>query len=125
LIVASDHGAEPTSDAMNPDRTARSGEHGPQARGVLFILGPHVKRGFVLARGTPYDLMPTLAWLLGLPVADDLPGKPFTEAFEEDFVRSHPVTRIPTYGPRPTGPLLPSPADEEMLKSLRNLGYIQ
>jgi hypothetical protein len=125
LIVASDHGAEPTSDAMNPDRTARSGEHGPQARGVLFILGPHVKQGFVLPRGTPYDLMPTLAWLLGLPVADDLPGKPFTEAFEDGFVRSHPVTRIPTYGPRPTGPLLPSPADEEMLKSLRNLGYIQ
>jgi arylsulfatase A-like enzyme len=125
LIVASDHGAEPTAEAMDPDRTLRPGEHGPLARGVLFILGPHVKRGAVLPRGTPYDLMPTLAWLLGLPIAADLPGKPLTEAFEEDFVQSHPVTRVPTYGVRPTGPLLASPSDEEMLKSLKNLGYIQ
>lgn len=125
LIVASDHGAEPTSHAQDPAYTGRPGEHGPQAKGVLFILGPHVKPGTVLPRGTPYDLMPTLAWLLGLPLADDLPGKPLTEAFEEGFVRSHPRTRIPTYGPRPTGPLLPSPQDEEMLKSLKNLGYIQ
>ena len=125
LIVASDHGAEPTPYAQDPAYKGRPGEHGPSAKGVLFILGPHVKPGTVLPRGTPYDLMPTLAWLLGLPIADDLPGKPLTEAFEESFVQSHPMTRIPTYGPRPTGPLLPSPQDEEMLKSLKNLGYIQ
>jgi hypothetical protein len=125
LIVASDHGAEPSPNAMDPAYEGRSGEHTQTAKGVLFILGPHVKPGTVLPRGTPYDLMPTLSWLLGLPVADDLQGKPFTEAFEEGFVQSHPLKHIPTYGPRPTGPLLPSPQDEEMLKSLKNLGYIQ
>ena len=125
LIVASDHGAEPTPHAKDPEHTGRPGEHGPGAVGVLFIAGPHVKRGFVLPRGTPYDIMPTLAWLLGLPLADELPGKPLTEAFDESFVRTQAVRRVPTYGARPTGPLLPSPADEEMLKSLKNLGYIQ
>jgi arylsulfatase A-like enzyme len=125
LIVASDHGAEPAPDAQDPARTGRPGEHGPAAVGVFFIVGPHVKPGTVLPRGTPYDIMPTLAWLLGLPLADDLPGKPFTEAFEESFVQSKPATRVPTYGVRPTGPLLPSSSDPEMLKSLRNLGYIQ
>lgn len=125
LIVASDHGAEPTPYAADPARTDRPGEHGPGALGVLFIAGPHVKKGFVLPRGTPYDIMPTLAWLLGLPLADELPGKPLTEAFDESFVRTQPVRRVPTYGARPMGPLLPSPADEEMLKSLKNLGYIQ
>jgi hypothetical protein len=125
LLVASDHGAEPTPYAADPAYQGRPGEHGPQAKGVLFLLGPHVKPGTVLPRGSVYDLMPTLSWLLGLPVADDLPGKPLTEAFDEEFVRGHPIKRIPTYGPRPTGPLLPSPQDEEMLKSLKNLGYIQ
>jgi arylsulfatase A-like enzyme len=125
LIVASDHGAEPAPDAMNPERTGRPGEHGPGAVGVLFVLGPHVKKGTVLPRGTPYDIMPTLSWLLGLPLADELPGKPLTEAFEDGFVQSQKVTRVPTYGLRPTGPLLPSPSDPEMLKSLKNLGYIQ
>jgi arylsulfatase A-like enzyme len=125
LIVASDHGAEPSPDAADPKRTGRPGEHGPHALGVLFILGPHVKPGSVLPRGTPYDVMPTLAWLLGLPLADDLPGKPLTEAFDASFVRGQPARRVATYGLRPTGPLLPSASDPEMLKSLRNLGYIQ
>lgn len=125
LIVASDHGAEPSPDAGDPARTGRSGEHTASAKGVLFFLGPHVRPGQILERGTPYDLMPTLAWLLGLPLSQELPGRPLTEAFEADFVRSLPVRRVPSYGPRPPGPLLPSTADPEILESLRSLGYIQ
>jgi hypothetical protein len=78
-----------------------------------------------LRQATPYDLMPTMAWLLGLPISAKLPGRPLTEAFEEDFVRSRPISTVPRYGPRPLGPLLPSPEDSEMLRSLKNLGYIQ
>lgn len=52
-------------------------------------------------------------------------GRPLTAAFEEAFVRSKPLRTVDTYGPRPREPLLPSPEDEEMLRSLRNLGYIQ
>lgn len=125
LIVASDHGAEPSPDAGDPARTGRSGEHTPGAKGVLFLRGPHVRAGQVLERGTPYDLMPTLAWLLGLPLSRELPGSPLAEAFEADFARSLPVTRVPSYGPRPAGPLLPSSADPEILESLRSLGYLQ
>ena len=40
-------------------------------------------------------------------------------------MRSKPVHKVDSYGIRPKEPLLPSPEDEEMLKSLRNLGYIQ
>ena len=35
------------------------------------------------------------------------------------------MTKVATYGPRPIQPLLPSPEDEEMLRSLKNLGYIE
>jgi hypothetical protein len=125
LLVASDHGAEPAAQAMDPKGAPRPGEHGPDAKGVLFLLGPGVKRGYQLQRGNPYDLLPTLAWLLRLPIAEDLPGKPLTEAFDESFVRSLPVAKVPTYGPRQTGPLLASAADREMIESLRQLGYVQ
>jgi Type I phosphodiesterase / nucleotide pyrophosphatase len=125
LVVASDHGAEPAADAADPARTSRPGEHGPQAKGVLFVIGPHVRRGFRLPAGTPYDIMPTLAWLLGLPISQELPGRPLTDAFEAGFVRSLPVRRVATYGERSPGTLIASPADEAMLRSLRNLGYIQ
>jgi hypothetical protein len=125
VIVASDHGAEPTKHAANPRGVSRTGEHGPDAKGVLFFRGPGVKRGATLKQATPYDLMPTMAWLLELPISSRLPGRILTEAFEDSFVRSKPVHRVERYGPRPTGPLLPSPADEEMLRSLKNLGYIE
>jgi len=125
LIVASDHGAEPSDDAADPARTSRPGEHSVEAKGVLFLRGPGVRRGANLEKATPFDLMPTMAWLLELPLSSTLPGRILTEAFEEDFARSLPVHKVARYGPRPTGPLLPSPEDEEMLRSLKNLGYIQ
>lgn len=126
LIVASDHGSEPHPQSMDPKAVLpRPGEHGQEAKGVLFIVGPGVKRGYRIQHGSPYDLMPTMAWLMGLPVATDLPGKPLTEAFDETFVRSLPVSRVPTYGTRETGPLMASGADKEMIENLRQLGYIQ
>lgn len=124
VIVMSDHGAEPSMLAHDP-KMVRPGEHGPNAKGVLFIAGPHVRPGFRIVGATPYDIAPTLLWLLRLPVAADLPGKPLVAAFTDEFAGAQPVERVATYGPRPTSPPIPSPADAEMLKSLRNLGYIQ
>ncbi len=92
---------------------------------MLYLRGPGVRRGAVLKQASPYDLMPTMAWLLELPISSRLPGRILKEAFDESFVRSKPVYKVARYGPRPTGPLLPSPADEEMLRSLKNLGYIK
>jgi len=125
LILASDHGAEPSESAGDPYRAARPGEHSMKAKGVLFLRGPGVRRGAALAQGSVFDLMPTMAWLLELPISAQLPGKPLTAAFEDGFVRAKPVHEVASYGVRPKEPLLPSPEDEEMLKSLRNLGYIQ
>jgi hypothetical protein len=123
LIVASDHGAEPTTQAHLERK--RPGAHTVNAKGVLFLYGPHVKKGHELERGSPLDLMPTMAWLLGLPLASDLEGTVLTGAFEDDFVATHPVTTVDTYGTRETGPGLPSPSDEVLLDQLRSLGYIQ
>jgi hypothetical protein len=125
LIVASDHGAEPSPDAMNPAVLKRPGEHSTAAKGIFFLSGPGVKAGYRLQKGSPYDIMPTMAWLLGLPLSQELAGHPLTEAFDESFVRSLPVKTVPSYGPRAVGPILASPSDEEMIKSLKNLGYIQ
>lgn len=125
LIVASDHGAEPAAGAEEAGFNERPGAHTRAAKGVLFIRGPHVQRGLVLERGDPQDLMPTMAWLLGLPIAYELVGTPLTEAFDPDFVERHRSARVVSYGPREAGESMPSAADEEMLKSLRSLGYIK
>jgi len=126
LLVASDHGAEPVEDADDPQRTGGSGMHTTATRGVLFIAGPHVRAGHRLEEGSdPGDLMPTMAWLLGLPLSAELMGAPLTDAFERELVSAKPVRGVATYGKRPARPPMPSPADEAMLESLRALGYIQ
>jgi hypothetical protein len=124
IIVASDHGAEPSPRAIGKPRRGRAGEHSYTAKGVLFMRGPRVKPGYILKEATPYDLMPTLMWLLELPLSDELEGRVLTEAFDEEFVASRPIFRVPSYGTRGTTTPEASPADSLMLDLLRGLGYI-
>ncbi len=124
VIVASDHGVEPSPAATGNPRTGRPGEHPETAKGVLFLRGPHVKRGYLIREATPYDLMPTFAWLLGLPLAEDLEGKVLKEAFEDSFAAGRAVSRIASYGVRETANPQASPADQLMLDLLKALGYI-
>ena len=124
VIVASDHGAEPSPRATGSPRRGRAGEHSYSAKGVLFMRGPHIKAGYRLNRATPYDLMPTLMWMLGLPISDELEGSVLSEAFDQEFVSSRPPQRIPTYGSRQTTAAEASPSDALMLDLLRGLGYI-
>ena len=40
---------------------------------------------------------PTILYLMGLPVARDMEGRILTEILQDDFMRAHPVTFIPSY----------------------------
>lgn len=53
ILVVSDHGAEPRLPATGKPRVGRPGAHSPAAKGVLFIDGPHVKRGFHIPAASP------------------------------------------------------------------------
>lgn len=125
LVVASDHGAEPAHEALPNPTPGKPGEHSAAAKGVLFLHGPGVRAQASLESATPLDLMPTLAWLLGLPVADDLPGRVLDEAFQPSFAETVPRRRVATYGRREERRPEPSPEDEQMLESLRAVGYIR
>ena len=124
IIVASDHGAEPCPPVVVA--LGRPGCHSTEAKGVLMIRGDHVKKNHVLHSGTPIDLMPTMAWLAGLPIADDVAGSVLSDAFEPGYVADRPVRHVASYGPRkrPT-PGGPSAADPVLMERLRSLGYIK
>ncbi len=125
LILVSDHGSEPSQGSDQPDFKGRPGGHTAAAKGVLFITGPHVKPGHPIEHGDPRDIMPTLAWLLDLPLSEELAGSPITDAFDSDFVAAHPPRMIPSYGARQTGTSMPSDEDDRMIESLKALGYIE
>jgi len=123
VIVMSDHGSEPHP---NKDSPRPGGHHSPDARGVLFIAGPGVRANQKITRASPYDVMPSILWLLGLPVAEDLEGRILTEAFDPSFADQIPVIKTATYGARESQAIAaPSDADEAMLESLRTLVYIE
>lgn len=95
IVVVSDHGM-----GRNTVAGAR-GHHGtnvPDAHlGVLAIHAPGVREGADLGEVSVLDVAPTLAYLLGLPVATRLPGRPLDNAFAADWVASHPIQWTPTW----------------------------
>jgi len=124
LIVASDHGMDVSTRALRGQR-GRPGEHYPNTEGVLFIHGPDVKPAHVIEGADPLDLMPTMAWLVGIPVAADLPGNVLLDVFQDDFRAGQPLEAVASYGHRATRPGHRSPADAGMLEQLRALGYVE
>ncbi|HUP25951.1 MAG TPA: alkaline phosphatase family protein, partial [Thermoanaerobaculia bacterium] len=124
LFVISDHGHSPTLlHAMDTQH-----RHGPP--GVFLFYGGPIREGY---RYTPrpvhiYDVMPTVLYLLGLPVARDMPGRVLEEALDADLTARRPVRHISSYRP-----LVPPPAtvagrderaNEAEIEKLRRLGYV-
>jgi len=130
VIVFSDHGFGPTG------AVPFSGGHGkitPGAPvvpdGVLLLAGPSVRGGVVVDRPHVLDLTPTLLYILGIPAAEDMPGRVWRDAFEESFVSARPLDRVATYetSPRQGGPeeLVADPElDQATIEKLRSLGYL-
>jgi len=107
-------------------RTPRTGTH--RAPGILVMAGPGIQSGSRLRAASVLDLTPTMLYLLGLPVANDMEGRVLLEAFEPAARRARPVHMVATYETGPARAALPirqSPADEEQLEQMRSLGYIQ
>jgi arylsulfatase A-like enzyme len=124
LIVASDHGHAPT--ILHQDFFTQH-RHGPP--GILLMMGGPVKPGTVIQGAHILDLYPTMLYLLGLPVPQDVTGKVRLDALDPEFVRQHPVRTVPTLETLGPAAGLPggrreSGQDERELDKLRSLGYI-
>jgi len=101
-----------------------SGGHGPRTRGVFFAAGPDIDPASSLELMDVIDTAPTLLYALGLPVADDFAGRARVELFTAGFRDHHKLESIPTWGMKRDGHSLSSVVDEEILRELRALGYL-
>jgi hypothetical protein len=91
-----------------------SGSHDGAPDGVVFAVGDGIKRGASLERGSILDVAPTLLYVMGLPLARDMEGRVWTEILEDDFLRQHPVSFIPTYAGVATAVSLAPPVEEDL-----------
>ncbi len=118
VLVCSDHGFAWDS----PEKYSHLKSSPP---GVFLLSGPAAAQGQGVSAGI-LDLAPAMLYLLGLPVARDMPGRVPEAALRRGLVGAHPVERIDTYQGLRRAPesrrVLPiAPEVEEELKAL---GYV-
>jgi tetratricopeptide (TPR) repeat protein len=134
VMVVSDHGFK--SAAGRPvdhlPFTTEQPVEWHDEEGVFLLAGPGARSAVRLDRRvTLFDTAPTLLYLLGLPAAEDMPGRVVLEAIDPEFARAHPVRSIPSYQPLGGRPEIAArdttgaaEAEQELLDSLRALGYV-
>lgn len=136
VIIISDHGfhngALRPRLFVDPETHRKSGAglnpiawHRPY--GIFAASGPGIKKGAEINGVTLLDICPTILTLMGLPVAQDMDGRPVLHMFENPPE----VAVIPTYeGEHPSDGVhrgemaQDSYSAHEALKQLADLGYI-
>ncbi len=122
IIICSDHGFK-----FDDGRYGHSSMKIPPD-GVFILSGPAFKKNYRLEGPTILDITPTLLYLEGIPVGKDMDGKPILDAFEPGFVKMNQPKLIASHdkpGEIHKGEVQASGQDEQILKDLRALGYIQ
>jgi len=95
VILVSDHGM---TVGETGDLPGGHGPRGPESHtGILSITGPGIVENQHLGVASVLDVAPTVAHLLGLPVARDLPGEVLSQAFRPGGVLSFPVREVESW----------------------------
>jgi predicted AlkP superfamily phosphohydrolase/phosphomutase len=102
MVVASAHGVSAAKGWRGlwrqlTRRSALAGELRGSPDGVLLMLGDDIAPGVALGRSLLVDLMPTLLYGMGFPIARDLEGQVLNSAFRGDFKVRQPLSFVPSY----------------------------
>jgi tetratricopeptide (TPR) repeat protein len=129
LVLVSDHGFK--SGEIRPSGPSAIG--GGQAikwhrlEGAIGLYGHRVKKGIRLTEASVLDVTPTILTLMGLPVADDMPGRVLEEALDEGWIASMAaVGSIASYGSMSAPGKAVRRKEEEaaIIERLKALGYV-
>lgn len=69
-----------------------TGHHTSFPKGICIMKGPHIVPGAVLKEPHIIDIAPTVLYLLGGTVPEGLDGRVLTEAMNQEYIESHPIT---------------------------------
>jgi len=102
LVVASPYGMAPPGSWTRLRHALRGSRHwqvAPSARadGFVFFAGPQAKEGTRASGARVADVIPTLLYMVDLPVAQDMSGRVLLDAVPEDLAATRPLRLIPSY----------------------------
>ena len=128
FVIISDHGfgsATGLFGVKEHNKNRLTGNHRPI--GIFLAAGPDIQAGRIDGL-TIMDVFPVLAYLAGIPVADDLPGDLDLRLFTDEILAEKPPFFTRTYAN--SGPAVVNAAgashaaQEESIKALQGLGYV-
>jgi predicted AlkP superfamily phosphohydrolase/phosphomutase len=97
-----------------------------RSAGIFVAAGPDIREGVRIEGARIVDIAPTALYALGLPIPEDMDGRPLLEIFEEEHRAAHPVRYAEPEAAEELG--LDSGYDQddaaEMERRLRGLGYV-
>ena len=124
ILVVSDHGFQAWEPPPGDAHPLLSGNH--DLSGIAILSGPGLRKHTELPPGSIFDVMPTMLYLLGLPIASDMAGNVWTQALLPEYQKER-IKRIATYDPKPRS--IPPGPDVSMtdneIQYLRSLGYLK
>ena len=112
IIIAADHGLMRSEHTNN---------------GVFIICGPHIKKNIALKKSINLtDILPTILYLSGLPVAKDMDGQVFKKVISEEYLDTNEVMYIDSYGKREiaNNTTIRPEFDDKILERLKSLRYL-
>ena len=129
VILCSDHGFE--SGSQRPHGTPRE-PAGPavwhRQYGIVVVAGPGIKRDERIYGASLIDIAPTVLSVLGVPIGEDMDGRPLLEIFETPPT----VETIPSWekvpgdsGMHAEGKQLDREQANELMQQFAALGYIE
>ena len=128
LPTSAETGKEPLrtlrkDEFMGAKGKSMNGSH--RMEGILALKGPSILKGQNFEGVSLMDLTPTILYLLSCSLPSDLDGKVITEAFGEDYIKSHPIRYHEKTAESPDTPPKELTADEEanLRERLKDMGY--
>jgi predicted AlkP superfamily phosphohydrolase/phosphomutase len=109
--------------------TEFAGNH--RLNGIFIMAGGPVRKGCSFSGARIIDVAPTVLYLMGQPIPDDMDGRPLLEAVDPDFAARNPIRSQGVGAPVPPAP---APANETVFteaeaelisQRLKDMGYIE
>jgi predicted AlkP superfamily phosphohydrolase/phosphomutase len=115
---------------LGPWSVFQGSEHTPNGfhrpDGIFLAAGPQFKPGTEIKGAQITDIAPTILYLTGLGLPDDMDGQILTQAFQPDFLAAHQAQKVSAAA---TAESIKKDftvdESEEIAKRLKSLGYLE